>query len=225
MSAHERDLFQLTYPERLVDEDDCRRCRELDELFLAQRRAKGPQAHAEAWFPPLLDTWLSALEDDAFDPFDCAAQTLCMVGVTFTKSLAMRDALIVATIVDGSSWTPELLREFASQPHGERTGMRMGDLLSHAFDAPDGPSEHRMERMERAMALCERAGEVLPRQYAGQPFAVAAYIAWWMGSPRSLSLATMALDIDRSVSLAGIVHMAVLRKVGPAWTHRRGRRE
>lgn len=225
MGIHERDLFHLTYPERLVDEGDCQRCRELDDRFRAQRRAKGPQAHAEAWFPPLLDTWLSALSDEGFDPFDCPAETLCMVGVTFTKSLAMRDALIVAAIVDDDAWTPELLCEFASQPHGEHTGMRMGDLLSRAFDAVDAPSPSRRGRMERALALCERAGEVVPRQYAGQPFAVAAYIAWWMGSSRSLSLATLASDIDGDISLAGIVRTAVLRRVGPAWTHRRQCRE
>ncbi|MEE1296701.1 MAG: hypothetical protein UHD09_07705 [Bifidobacterium sp.] len=208
-------LFSAVYPHRQVDCADEERCRALAEEFRALRRARGPARAAEEWFGPILDDWLGLLDDDSLDVFDCPASLLCSLGVAVNESLAMRDALIMAAVTDPFRWDRGMLMDFAAHPHEQATTRSMGRMLSASFDDPyDVPD---LARMERAIGLCERMGEILPRDLVAQPFAFASYVAWWTGSKRALSLAVLALDVDGSVSLADIVVSAVLRGVMPAW--------
>lgn len=201
--------------EKMVDVDDELRCARLHERFAAMRREDGPSQAVRRWFAPMLSLWLTWLDDPDFDELDVDARTLCALAVTLTDSLAMRDAMIIAMIIDPALWDEETLTEFAVRPHAPRTGTRMGALLTEAFDDPAAAPDR--GRVQRGSAVLRRTVDIVPDAFSAQPLATAAYGAWWIGDPDALRLAMEALALDDDASLAGIVVAAVLRAVSPVW--------
>ena len=94
----------------------------------------------------------------------------------------------------------------AARPHSFNNKTLLTETLNAAFDDPHiRPDEPRLARAVReACAMADRA-----RKHGGpvaQPYALAAYLAWWDGDGKAATLAALAaLDDDPETSLAIMV--------------------
>ena len=116
--------------------------------------------------------------------------------------------------LDGKEADPERLDDLATlmtarlaaRPHSSKNKTLLTETLNAAFDDPHiRPDETRLARAVReACAMADRA-----RKHGGpvaQPYALAAYLAWWDGDGKAATLAALAaLDDDPETSLAIMV--------------------
>ena len=145
---------------------------------------------------PALETWMRALDGKDADP-----ERLDDLATLMTARLSIRDAALIAA-VEPKLDTATVI-DMAARPHASNNKTLLTETLKAAFDDPHiRPDETRLARAVReACAMADRA-----RKHGGpgaQPYALAAYLAWWDGDGKAATLA--ALDDDPETSLAIMV--------------------
>lgn len=141
---------------------------------------------------PALKAWMRALDGKDTDP-----ERLDDLATLMTARLAIRDAALIAA-VEPKLDTATVI-DMAARPHSFNNKTLLTETLNAAFD------ETRLARAVReACAMADRA-----RKHGGpvaQPYALAAYLAWWDGDGKAATLAAIAaLDDDPETSLAIMV--------------------
>ena len=141
---------------------------------------------------PTLETWMRALDGKDADP-----ERLDDLATLMTARLAIRDAALIAA-VEPKLDTATVI-DMAARPHSSNNKTLLTETLNAAFD------ETRLARAVReACAMADRA-----RKHGGpvaQPYALAAYLAWWDGDGKAATLAAIAaLDDDPDTNLAIMV--------------------
>lgn len=81
----------------------------------------------------------------------------------------------------------------------------------------DGPHPHATDGDPESMPVVCAAHEGGVRRFLVQPFAVTAYILWWLGDGKAYDTALSALSIDGRCTLASIVVSAMDHGIAPAW--------
>ena len=166
------------------------------------RRAATEQGAGEAVRTiagPALETWMRALDGKDADP-----ERLDDLATLMTARLSIRDAALIAA-VEPKLDTATVI-DMAARPHASNNKTLLTETLKAAFDDPHiRPDETRLARAVReACAMADRA-----RKHGGpvaQPYALAAYLAWWDGDGKAATLAALAaLDDDPETSLAIMV--------------------
>lgn len=148
---------------------------------------------------PALETWMRALDGKDADP-----ERLDDLATLMTARLSIRDAALIAA-VEPKLDTATVI-DMAARPHASNNKTLLTETLKAAFDDPHiRPDETRLARAVReACAMADRA-----RKHGGpvaQPYALAAYLAWWDGDGKAATLAAIAaLDDDPETSLAQTV--------------------
>ena len=148
---------------------------------------------------PALETWMRALDGKDADP-----ERLDDLATLMTARLSIRDAALIAA-VEPKLDTATVI-DMAARPHSFNNKTLLTETLNAAFDDPHiRPDETRLARAVReACAMADRA-----RKHGGpvaQPYALAAYLAWWDGDGKAATLAALAaLDDDPETSLAIMV--------------------
>ena len=148
---------------------------------------------------PALETWMRALDGKDADP-----ERLDDLATLMTARLSIRDAALIAA-VEPKLDTATVI-DMAARPHASNNKTLLTETLKAAFDDPHiRPDETRLARAVReACAMADRA-----RKHGGpvaQPYALAAYLAWWDGDGKAATLAALAaLDDDPETSLAIMV--------------------
>lgn len=153
---------------------------------------------------PALETWMRALDGKDADP-----ERLDDLATLMTARLSIRDAALIAA-VEPKLDTATVI-DMAARPHSSKNKTLLTETLNAAFDDPHirpdetRPDETRLARAVReACAMADRA-----RKHGGpvaQPYALAAYLAWWDGDGKAATLAALAaLDDDPETSLAIMV--------------------
>ena len=161
------------------------------------RRAATEQGAGEAVRTiagPALETWMRALDGKDADP-----ERLDDLATLMTARLSIRDAALIAA-VEPKLDTATVI-DMAARPHSFNIKTLLTETLNAAFDDP----HTRLARAVReACAMADRA-----RKHGGpvaQPYALAAYLAWWDGDGKAATLAALAaLDDDPETSLAIMV--------------------
>lgn len=157
------------------------------------RRAATEQGAGEAVRTiagPALETWMRALDGKDADP-----ERLDDLATLMTARLSIRDAALIAA-VEPKLDTATVI-DMAARPHSSNNKTLLTETLNAAFDDPHiRPDEPRLARAVReACAMADRA-----RKHGGpvaQPYALAAYLAWWDGDGKAATLAALAaLDDD-----------------------------
>ena len=143
---------------------------------------------------PTLETWMRALDGKDADP-----ERLDDLATLMTARLSIRDAALIAA-VEPKLDTATVI-DMAARPHSSKNKTLLTETLKAAFDDP----HIRPDRAVReACAMADRA-----RKHGGpvaQPYALAAYLAWWDGDGKAATLAALAaLDDDPETSLAIMV--------------------
>ena len=152
--------------------------------------------HAEQFDP---DEHVRALDGKDADP-----ERLDDLATLMTARLSIRDAALIAA-VEPKLDTATVI-DMAARPHSFNIKTLLTETLNAAFDDPHiRPDETRLARAVReACAMADRA-----RKHGGpvaQPYALAAYLAWWDGDGKAATLAALAaLDDDPETSLAIMV--------------------
>ena len=141
---------------------------------------------------PALETWMRALDGKDADP-----ERLDDLATLMTARLSIRDAALIAA-VEPKLDTATVI-DMAARPHASNNKTLLTETLNAAFDDPHiRPDETRLARAVRE--ACAMAGPV------AQPYALAAYLAWWDGDGKAATLAALAaLDDDPETSLAIMV--------------------
>lgn len=155
---------------------------------------------------PALETWMRALDGKDADP-----ERLDDLATLMTARLSIRDAALIAA-VEPKLDTATVI-DMAARPYASNNKTLLTETLKAAFDDPHirpddphiRPDETRLARAVReACAMADRA-----RKHGGpvaQPYALAAYLAWWDGDGKAATLAALAaLDDDPETSLAIMV--------------------
>lgn len=142
---------------------------------------------------PALETWMRALDGKDADP-----ERLDDLATLMTARLSIRDAALIAA-VEPKLDTATVI-DMAARPHSFNNKTLLTETLNAAR-----PDEPRLARAVReACAMADRA-----RKHGGpvaQPYALAAYLAWWDGDGKAATLAALAaLDDDPETSLAIMV--------------------
>lgn len=141
------------------------------------RRAATEQGAGEAVRTiagPALETWMRALDGKDADP-----ERLDDLATLMTARLSIRDAALIAA-VEPKLDTATII-DMAARPHASNNKTLLTETLKAAFDDPHiRPDETRLARaVQEACAMADRA-----RKHGGpvaQPYALAAYLAWWDG--------------------------------------------
>ena len=149
------------------------------------RRAATEQGAGEAVRTiagPALETWMRALDGKDADP-----ERLDDLATLMTARLSIRDAALIAA-VEPKLDTATVI-DMAARPHASNNKTLLTETLKAAFDDPHiRPDETRLARAVReACAMADRA-----RKHGGpvaQPYALAAYLAWWDGDGKAATLA------------------------------------
>ena len=148
---------------------------------------------------PALEAWM-----DALDGKDADTGRLDDLAMLMTARLSIRDAALIAAVepkLDAAT-----VIDMAARPHASKNKTLLTETLDAAFDDPHiRPDETRLARAVReACAMADRA-----RKHGGpvaQPYALAAYLAWWDGDGKAATLAAIAaLDDDPDTNLAIMV--------------------
>ena len=200
--------------DRIIDERDVVRCDEIHERYMRACREEGPARATHDAFASACADWLTWLDDDDFDPFDCDAEGLCALAVLMTDSLSSRDAFIMTLVGAPGRSTPDDYEGFAVHPHERGNASAMEHELNASFKADARPD---VERIMRGIEICGRAAQIVPDRYAAHPLAVAAYGMWWVGDERAVETAVRSIAFDGGIRLAGIVLTALIRGVVPQW--------
>ena len=134
---------------------------------------------------PALETWMRALDGKDADP-----ERLDDLATLMTARLSIRDAALIAA-VEPKLDTATVI-DMAARPHASNNKTLLTETLKAAFDDPHIRSdETRLARAVReACAMADRA-----RKHGGpvaQPYALAAYLAWWDGDGKAATLAALA---------------------------------
>ena len=134
---------------------------------------------------PALETWMRALDGKDADP-----ERLDDLATLMTARLSIRDAALIAA-VEPKLDTATVI-DMAARPHASNNKTLLTETLKAAFDDPHiRPDETRLARAVReACAMADRA-----RKHGGpvaQPYALAAYLAWWDGDGKAATLAALA---------------------------------
>lgn len=157
------------------------------------RRAATEQGAGEAVRTiagPALETWMRALDGKDADP-----ERLDDLATLMTARLSIRDAALIAA-VEPKLDTATVI-DMAARPHSFNNKTLLTETLNVGFGDPHiRPDETRLARAVReACAMADRA-----RKHGGpvaQPYALAAYLAWWDGDGKAATLAAIAaLDDD-----------------------------
>ena len=93
----------------------------------------------------------------------------------------------------------------------------LSKTLADGFTNPDiKPDHNRLHNaITTACGLTDLASE---KKYRAHPLAVAAYLSWWDGKTEdAYSYAILALDADRTTSLAALVLVALSKGKKPAY--------
>ena len=143
---------------------------------------------------PALKAWMRALDGKDADP-----ERLDDLATLMTARLSIRDAALIAA-VEPKLDTATVI-DMAARPHASNNKTLLTETLKAAFR----PDETRLARAVReACAMADRA-----RKHGGpvaQPYALAAYLAWWDGDGKGATLAALAaLGDDPETSLAIMV--------------------
>lgn len=143
---------------------------------------------------PALETWMRALDGKDADP-----ERLDDLATLMTARLSIRDAALIAA-VEPKLDTATVI-DMAARPHASNNKTLLTETLNVGFGDPHiRPDETRLARAVReACAMADRA-----RKHGGpvaQPYALAAYLAWWDGDGKAATLAAIAaLDDDPETS-------------------------
>lgn len=135
------------------------------------------------------------------DGKDADPERLDDLATLMTARLSIRDAALIAA-VEPKLDTATVI-DMAARPHSFNNKTLLTETLNAAFDDPHiRPDETRLARAVReACAMADRA-----RKHGGpvaQPYALAAYLAWWDGDGKAATLAAIAaLDDDPDTNLA-----------------------
>lgn len=126
---------------------------------------------------PALETWMRALDGKDADP-----ERLDDLATLMTARLSIRDAALIAA-VEPKLDTATVI-DMAARPHASNNKTLLTETLKAGFGDPHiRPDETRLARAVReACAMADRA-----RKHGGpvaQPYALAAYLAWWDGDGR-----------------------------------------
>lgn len=184
-------------------------------LFRAQLH-EACQTHGRAWalntyVREALHQWASFLDHETSDsPTTMVAQ----LAAGMTYALAVRDALIVCTIVRPSLWTMDDLEQFMIDPHRPSAVARMERLLAQSFDDEQWSD---LRRCDRGLALVQAMIDTVPKYGRSQPYALLAYLLWWKGDEHAYEYALQARNIDEHCSLAAILLRAMALGIGPSW--------
>ena len=188
--------------------------RELDATGRLLREHCGERGMCDAirmYLREPLDHWMETLRCGG----DLGRADMAALAVGMSRTLAIRDALLISITLDEERCPREFLLDFASRPMLPRNARRLEELLSASFH--DAAAHPDMARCGRGIGMLLDIIAMVPESYHVQPLAVTGYILWWLGDDRAMPCAMRALAIDEGCSLAAIVCSAVHRHVGPAW--------
>lgn len=163
------------------------------------RRAATEQGAGEAVRTiagPTLETWMRALDGKDADP-----ERLDDLATLMTARLSIRDAALIAA-VEPKLDTATVIG-MAARPHSFNNKTLLTETLNVGFDDPHiRPDETRLARAVReACAMADRA-----RKHGGpvaQPYALAAYLAWWDGDGKDTTPCTRTPSKPPPINRAG----------------------
>ena len=140
----------------------------------------------------------------ALDGKDADPERLDDLATLMSARLSIRDAALIAA-VEPKLDTATVI-DMAARPHASNNKTLLTETLNAAFDDPHiRPDETRLARAVRE--ACARADRA--RKHGGPvalPYALSAFLAWWVGDGKAAALAALAaLDDDPETSLAIMV--------------------
>lgn len=175
----------------------------LIEEYRQQALAYGHEKAIRTFATPMLQAWKKACEGYAAE--DTKLEGLADL---MSEVFNVRDAAIAAAINPRFKiGTIINLAAKAHTPYYKR-------LLSNN---PDIKPDH--DRLHNAItAACGLTDLASEKKYRAHPLAVAAYLSWWDGKMEdAYSYAILALDADRTTSLAALVLVALSKGKKPAY--------
>lgn len=160
--------------------------------------------------PPMLQAWEKACEGYADEDTELEGFADLM-----SEVFNVRDAAIAAAI------NPRLkigtIINLAAKAHTPYYKRLLSKTLADGFTNPDIKPDH--GRLHNAItAACNLTDLASEKKYRAHPLAVAAYLSWWGGKMEdAYSYAILALDADRTTSLAALVLAALSKGKKPAY--------
>ncbi|NEG70137.1 hypothetical protein [Bifidobacterium choloepi] len=191
-------------------------CDRIAAEFRQIRLERGYAQAVRSVFAEPLDHWLAAIGDNTDGgPAATTMTTATMRRLATAMKLALpiRDAIVVSMVADPAMWNRDLLLDVAAHPRGCAQVNTMRELLADAFAATDVAG--RMPRCDRGVRLLDRIADTVMRPYVDEPYAVAAYVAWWRGEAEAWRYVWRSLVANRGNTLAPIVMQALICGVYP----------
>ncbi|MCI1219382.1 MAG: DUF4192 domain-containing protein [Bifidobacterium sp.] len=185
--------------------------------FREQRREKGVSQADADWIARPFAAWLRGLEPEDAAKHRHAVlerETMAALAVGMAETLSIRDALIVSLVAGAEQCSERRMVDFAVHPHDPRNTRNMYRLLRSAFDDAQVPLDR--QRCINGVRMMLSIAGAAPRRFGVQPYAVTAYILWWMGEQSASRYVRKALGLDSRCTLAAIVHSALEHDIGPA---------
>ena len=127
----------------------------------------------------------------------------------------VRDAAIAAAI--NPRFKIGTIINLAAKAHTPYYKRLLSKTLADGFTNPDIKPDH--DRLHNAITTaCGLTDLASEKKYRAHPLAVAAYLSWWDGKMEdAYSYAILALDADRTTSLAALVLAALSKGKKPAY--------
>ena len=192
-------------PEAWVDFQNAR--------YRGLRHEEGVVIGTRLWVGEALQMWhRNQREGGSHLPAD--DQLLIRLAVGMRQNIAIRDALIVSSVSIDPIDQETLLR-FAAEPSCPSNAVTMGRLLTEAFDEPKAVP--RIGCLRASAKMLDRMIELVPVSYRSNIAACLAYLLWWGDDERTDIFARIALRLDPTCTLAGIVIDALDNGTKPQW--------
>lgn len=182
----------------------------LIEEYRQQALAYGHEKAIRTFATPMLQAWEKACEGYADEDAELEGFADLM-----SEVFNVRDAAIAAAI--NPRFKIGTIINLAAKAHTPYYKRLLSKTLVDGFTNPDIKPDH--DRLHNAItAACGLTDLASEKKYRAHPLAVAAYLSWWDGKMEdAYSYAILALDADRTTSLAALVLVALSKGKKPAY--------
>lgn len=180
------------------------------EEYRQQALAYGHEKAIRTFATPMLQAWEKACEGYADEDTELEGFADLM-----SEVFNVRDAAIAAAI--NPRFKIGTIINLAAKAHTPYYKRLLSKTLVDGFTNPDIKPDH--DRLHNAItAACGLTDLASEKKYRAHPLAVAAYLSWWDGKMEdAYSYAILALDADRTTSLAALVLVALSKGKKPAY--------
>lgn len=184
--------------------------------YRACRRNLGVESADKQWMSEPIAHWCYNLltNEEGYKVLNQSTRMVLAMGMS--ETLALRDAIIVSLLCPKKTLTQASIVCLSYQPHSKNSIKTMYQAIDAAFT--DSTTRPDQTRCTVGMRMLTEIIDCVPKSYREQPFAIAAYIHWWLGDCEGVRYANQALAINEECTLASIIKFAFIHEVQPAWT-------